>query len=148
MDQLKAIFLAVMFCMCCLSFADDINKCHPNPCMHGAVCNDDIYDYKCICKSGYQGKNCETDINKCNPNPCLHGAVCKDDNYDYKCICKSGYKGKNCEIEIQTMKQRKRLIRKAVEEKVYGITAIIVGIIDCGVIIVCCLRVKITQENP
>ena len=38
----------------------DINECLPNPCHNGATCVDLIGNYRCNCKAGYTGGNCET----------------------------------------------------------------------------------------
>ena len=40
-------------------FNTDINECKTNPCKHGASCMDKVNDYMCVCKPGYNGKNCE-----------------------------------------------------------------------------------------
>lgn len=46
----------------------DINECVKNPCLNGAICQNSIGSYKCNCKSGYTGRNCETDIDNCKPS--------------------------------------------------------------------------------
>lgn len=46
----------------------DINECVKNPCLNGAICQNAIGSYKCNCKSGYTGRNCETDIDNCTPS--------------------------------------------------------------------------------
>ena len=38
----------------------DINECAPAPCQNGATCVDLVGSYRCDCKSGYSGNNCET----------------------------------------------------------------------------------------
>ena len=40
----------------------DINECMNNPCKNGATCVNLQGSYRCDCKSGYSGKNCETGI--------------------------------------------------------------------------------------
>ena len=40
--------------------SSDGNECSSNPCMNSGTCTDMIADYKCTCKDGYTGKNCET----------------------------------------------------------------------------------------
>ena len=37
----------------------DVNDCSDAPCRNGADCFDQLGDYVCVCKSGFQGKNCE-----------------------------------------------------------------------------------------
>lgn len=41
----------------------DINECLSNPCHNGATCVDLIGNYRCNCKAGYTGGNCETGSN-------------------------------------------------------------------------------------
>ena len=38
----------------------DINECSNNPCKNGASCVNLGGSYRCDCKSGYTGSNCET----------------------------------------------------------------------------------------
>ena len=42
-----------------LTFSD-VNECSPDPCKNGAKCVDLVGSYRCDCKSGYTGGNCET----------------------------------------------------------------------------------------
>ena len=46
----------------CPSFLD-IDECDPNPCLHGGFCKDKVNAFKCVCKLGYTGVNCETGEN-------------------------------------------------------------------------------------
>ena len=41
-------------------FFSDINECANNPCQNGATCVNLQGSYRCDCKSGYSGSNCET----------------------------------------------------------------------------------------
>ena len=38
----------------------DINECESNPCENGGTCTDMDYGYRCSCKSGFTGSECET----------------------------------------------------------------------------------------
>ena len=38
----------------------DINECALAPCQNGATCVDLVGSYRCDCKAGYTGSNCET----------------------------------------------------------------------------------------
>ena len=51
MREVQKIF---MFFLCL-----DINECDPNPCEHDGSCIDRVNGYKCSCKAGYTGTNCE-----------------------------------------------------------------------------------------
>ena len=44
----------------------DINECSKNPCKNGAKCVNLKGSYRCDCKSGYTGKNCESGQRKQN----------------------------------------------------------------------------------
>ncbi|XP_067023184.1 fibrillin-1-like isoform X3 [Acropora muricata] len=68
------------------------------PCKNNATCANSNGDYRCICKPGYQGKNCERDINECVSRPCRNGGTCVNLPGSYKCNCRAGYVGKRCEI--------------------------------------------------
>ena len=41
-------------------FFPDINECTNNPCKNGATCVNLDGSYRCDCKSGYTGNNCES----------------------------------------------------------------------------------------
>ncbi len=38
----------------------DIDECGSSPCQNGAVCQNLVNEYTCICKPGYAGTNCGT----------------------------------------------------------------------------------------
>jgi hypothetical protein len=38
----------------------DIDDCAKKPCLNGARCVDKVNSYQCICKTGFEGLNCET----------------------------------------------------------------------------------------
>ena len=40
-------------------YITDINECSNNPCKNGATCVNLQGSYRCDCKSGYDGNNCE-----------------------------------------------------------------------------------------
>jgi len=80
--------------------------CTNTPCQNDAVCHSysDFSDYRCDCKAGFTGRNCETSLSKCNNNgngnPCENGGLCADtsDFSDYICECKNEYTGKTVRI--------------------------------------------------
>jgi len=54
----------------------DINDCLSNPCLNGANCVDLKDDYKCECRPGYWGHDCEKEVDDCALRPCLNNATC------------------------------------------------------------------------
>ena len=43
-----------------------INECNSRPCKNGGTCHDQVNRYRCVCKPGFQGRNCEKIIGKSN----------------------------------------------------------------------------------
>ena len=41
-------------------YFSDIAECNSIPCLNGAVCNDAVNGYTCVCLAGYSGVHCET----------------------------------------------------------------------------------------
>ena len=63
-------------------------------------CIDETNGYRCVCKPGYMGTQCETDANNCVLNPCLNGGTCIDLPNDFKCTCVAGYVGSLCQTLV------------------------------------------------
>ena len=40
-------------------FVLDIDECEALPCQNGGTCIDKVNSYKCICATGFNGKDCE-----------------------------------------------------------------------------------------
>ncbi|KAG1683688.1 Protein eyes shut [Nymphon striatum] len=84
---------------------ENVNECLSDPCQNNGTCEDGIDSYKCRCKPGYSGGNCEMDISVCNMTNlvlfgesvmrCLNGGECVDGPG-----CTEGFRGKNCEEDI------------------------------------------------
>ena len=45
-----------------VSLSVDINECASHPCKNGGTCSDLVNGYKCSCKPGYTGINCQTGV--------------------------------------------------------------------------------------
>ena len=43
----------------------DVDDCAEKPCVNGGKCVDDVNSYRCECKPGYGGKNCQTGNFQC-----------------------------------------------------------------------------------
>lgn len=107
-----------MLCSCCI----EMDQCRSQPCKNGGTCLQDMNNYKCQCREGFRGTNCEG-INlhsshvtlhiiicgsikicfcfiveelKCHSNPCQNGGTCFENSGGFTCTCPEGYKGVNC----------------------------------------------------
>ncbi|CAD5114071.1 DgyrCDS3219 [Dimorphilus gyrociliatus] len=96
-------------------FGDRCEKKHPclrNVCQNGAKCvkkyyynpKDESGMYECICKKGFEGKNCNLPTTAiCENNPCKNEGLCYQYRNittkisDYICDCPEGRIGKNCD---------------------------------------------------
>ncbi|CAD5113740.1 DgyrCDS2906 [Dimorphilus gyrociliatus] len=79
---------------------NNINYCDFLPCKNGGTCRkvDSENGYKCDCKIGYKGENCQND--PCNPSPCQNGATCTrvpSLPHGFSCACLTGFYGRSCE---------------------------------------------------
>ena len=55
----------------------------------------------CICKHGYEGRECEKDFDDCEAHSCKNGAKCVDLVGSYTCICPKGFTGEFCQTKIE-----------------------------------------------
>ncbi|XP_068737341.1 loricrin-like isoform X1 [Montipora capricornis] len=77
------------------------SPCSGWPCANYGTCLP-LYEensYKCFCKVGFTGRDCENDIDECSSeNECHVNARCTNTIGSYNCSCKKGYggDGRNC----------------------------------------------------
>ncbi|XP_068704304.1 uncharacterized protein [Montipora foliosa] len=92
------------------------SPCSGWPCRNHGTCLP-LYEensYKCICKAGFTGLDCENDkipsnnlsltrqIKPCDPSPCLNGGNCTTEaNGIFTCHCASGWTGETCQEKTQ-----------------------------------------------
>lgn len=77
----------------------DIDECAElKPCMHGAVCINQVGGYSCTCTTGWEGTNCSLPADTCHQYRCLNGGTCFSNRAGWHCRCPEGFAGKQCEI--------------------------------------------------
>lgn len=64
--------------------------------MNGGTCLDETYGYRCNCRVGYSGMNCQHHV--CRPNPCHNGGSCLEEGSSFRCVCQVGNHGERCEL--------------------------------------------------
>jgi hypothetical protein len=82
------------------------NRCHPNPCKHGATCTEGGdgggsgggAGYACACNAGFTGPDCDTNVDGCASYVCAHGGLCVDGVNGPVCMCIDGFAGDKCHI--------------------------------------------------
>ncbi|CAF4495240.1 unnamed protein product [Rotaria socialis] len=76
--------------------------CTNDPCLHNSTCENlmdinPLAAYRCHCRLGYIGRNCEVAIvTSCERTPCIHGQCLKIDLYTELCICEEHWIGIDC----------------------------------------------------
>ncbi|XP_068705759.1 uncharacterized protein [Montipora foliosa] len=82
------------------------STCSGWPCKNNGKCLP-LYEensYKCFCKVGLTGRDCENDIDECSSeNECHVNATCTNTIGSYSCTCKKGYggDGRKCTEKIE-----------------------------------------------
>ncbi|XP_066023558.1 uncharacterized protein [Pocillopora verrucosa] len=73
--------------------------CSRGPCQNYGTCipQYEKNSYVCVCKIGFEGKDCETVNKHCEKDSCLNGGTCIDGVVSFECRCLQGFSGKRCE---------------------------------------------------
>ncbi|KAK2184658.1 hypothetical protein NP493_259g04009 [Ridgeia piscesae] len=54
-----------------------------------------------VCRSGWEGTDCDVISDDCIDNACTNGATCEDGRRQYTCKCHAGFTGTHCETDIE-----------------------------------------------
>lgn len=71
-------------CNGCQISITEVDTCVSSPCMNGGTCVNTKESYRCDCKHGFQGQNCDTEINECLSSPCYEASTCVNKVFKYK----------------------------------------------------------------
>ncbi|OQR72207.1 protein crumbs-like [Tropilaelaps mercedesae] len=76
--------------------------CWEGDCDNGGKCREPAVSFRCDCKAGWQGVNCQENVDECTslPEPCFNGGSCRDTVGSYQCVCPEGFEGARCEERI------------------------------------------------
>ncbi|XP_022665182.1 protein crumbs-like isoform X3 [Varroa destructor] len=76
--------------------------CWEGDCDNGGKCREPTLSFRCECKAGWQGTNCQENVDECThlSEPCLNGGSCRDTVGSYQCVCPEGFEGARCEERI------------------------------------------------
>jgi len=69
------------------------DRCTYNGCNFDSLCIPDYYTYQCQCKTGYEGRWCQTNIDNCLIDSCNSKGSCVDTVDNFFCNCQPGYTG-------------------------------------------------------
>ncbi|KAC0293742.1 hypothetical protein FH972_027092 [Carpinus fangiana] len=104
-------------------------------CGRNSICNDpeNIYGYRCTCKSGYEGNpylldGCQ-DIDECSRNQdnCdKETQICSNSPGGFNCSCREGYEGDGSKTRCRTKVNQSQVISTALGISI-GLLALVVG---------------------
>ena len=70
----------------------EVDTCVSSPCRNGGACVNTKESYRCDCKHGFQGQNCEIEIDECLSSPCYGESTCVNKVLRYKLQATYGLK--------------------------------------------------------
>ncbi|KAJ8978845.1 hypothetical protein NQ317_004456, partial [Molorchus minor] len=87
------------FCQCAGHYTGlfcALSKCELEPCAFG-TCELTNTSYKCHCKPGYVGSECDQKRKPCAGNPCESRGTCIERGDGFQCQCHAWWEGSRCE---------------------------------------------------
>ncbi|XP_035689588.1 fibrillin-2-like [Branchiostoma floridae] len=77
-------------------YCTEHDECDSNPCHNNGICRDLTNGFRCDCRPGWTGFNCQTDIDECSANaghgPCdPNNGICHNSPGSYRCWCENGF---------------------------------------------------------
>ena len=79
-------------CNGCQPSITEVDTCVSSPCRNGGTCVNTKESYRCNCKRGFQGQNCEIEINECLSSPCYGESTCVNKVFRYEVQATFGLK--------------------------------------------------------
>ncbi|KAF2903769.1 hypothetical protein ILUMI_02404 [Ignelater luminosus] len=111
-------------------------NCELEPCVFGK-CELTSFSYKCHCKTGYIGINCDQKQRPCEGNPCESRGVCIEKGTSFHCRCHAWWEGPRCERKMMRIPY-KPLSERMLEEPFWlGLITVtvvmgVIGLVWCA----------------
>ncbi|XP_031348289.1 uncharacterized protein LOC116174493 [Photinus pyralis] len=113
-----------------------LTQCELEPCIFGK-CELTPTSYKCHCKPGYLGTNCDQKQRPCEGNPCESRGVCVEKGNSFHCRCHAWWEGPRCERRMMRIPY-KPLSERMLEEPFWlGLITVtvvmgVIGLVWCA----------------
>ncbi|KAK5642078.1 hypothetical protein RI129_008245 [Pyrocoelia pectoralis] len=113
-----------------------LTQCELEPCIFGQ-CELTTTNYKCHCKPGYLGANCDQKQRPCEGNPCESRGVCVEKGNTFHCRCHAWWEGPRCERRMMRIPY-KPLSERMLEEPFWlGLITVtvvmgVIGLVWCA----------------
>lgn len=91
------------------NICQQVDDCLGGPCQNGGICTDMVNGFRCQCRNGFTGQQCEKAIDYCKTdggsggaNQCRNGGICLSisETASTVCECPQGYTGLVCQDDI------------------------------------------------
>lgn len=68
-------------------------------CLNGGICQNFAGSFRCLCREGWSGAQCETDVDECGSDPCQNQGRCSNFPGGFTCSCLGPWEGRFCSDE-------------------------------------------------